>query len=189
MFQFVMSPLQEPDISWNGYEHKVLWMNDGGGPFTNVAYLFGVAFEYDGRAVVTEDLDADGNVDLLGVEYKAGGGTGDNNDYRLHVYQNRLAESGNWIGVRLRDVGNGFSTVGARVTLESSTGLHVGRIVTGDSYSAQHAATVHFGLGELTAVEAITVQWANGAQRRIERPVINQYITVTPEPSPEIGFE
>ena len=189
MFQFVMSPLQETDISWNGYEHKVLWMNEGGGAFTNVAYLFGVAFEYDGRAVVTEDLDADGNVDLLVVEYKSGGGAGDNNDYRLHVYQNRLAETGNWIGVHLRDAGNGFSTVGAKVTLESSVGLQVGRIVTGDSYSAQHAATVHFGLGQLTAVEAINVQWANGAQRRIERPAINQYITVTPESSPGIEFE
>ena len=87
----------------------------------------------------------------------------------------------------MRDAANGFSTVGARVTLESSAGLHAGRIVTGDSYSAQHAATVHFGLGQLTEVEAINVQWANGAQRRIERPAINQYITVTPVPSPGVG--
>ncbi|MAM83920.1 MAG: hypothetical protein CL489_04745 [Acidobacteria bacterium] len=180
MFQFVMSPLQETEISWNGYEHKVLWMNEGGAKFTNVAYLLGVAFEYDGRAVVTDDLDADGHVDLLVIEYKSGGGTGDNNDHRLHVYQNRLAEAGNWIGVRLQDAANGFWAVGATVTLEHSAGRQVGRIVTGDSYSAQHAATVHFGLGQATAVDAIEVRWANGMHRRVERPAVNQYITVTP---------
>ena len=67
MFDFVMSPLQETDISWNGYEHKVLWMNEEGARFTNVAYLLGVALEDDARAVVTDDLDGDGHVELLVV--------------------------------------------------------------------------------------------------------------------------
>ena len=180
MFQFVMSPLQETDISWNGYEHKVLWMNQGGGEFTNVAYLLGVAFEYDGRAVVTEDLDADGNVDLLVMEFRSGGGAGDNNDHLLHVYQNRLVETGNWIGVRLQDAGAGFSPIGAAVTLEGTAGQQVDRLVTGDSYSAQHSATVHFGIGASTVVAAIEVRWANGQTRRIERPQINQYHTIDP---------
>ena len=179
MFQFVMTPLQDTDISWNGYEHKVLWMNEGGG-FTDVAYLLGVAFEYDARAVVTEDLDADGNVDLLVIEFRSGGGAGDNNDHRLHVYQNRLAEAGNWIGVRLQDAGAGFSPIGATVTLESSAGRQIERLVTGDSYSAQHSATVHFGIGAATSVDAIEIRWANGVTQRIEQPEVNQYHTVDP---------
>ncbi|MDP7472969.1 MAG: CRTAC1 family protein [Vicinamibacterales bacterium] len=182
MFQFVMSPLQDTEISWNGYEHKVLWMkmNDGDTEFTNVAYLFGVAFEYDGRAVVTEDLDADGIGDLLVVEYKSGGGSGDDDDHRLHVYQNRLAEAGNWIGVRLPDAADGFWALGATITLESAAGTQVQRLVSGDSYSAQHSATAHFGLGDAGAVDAIEVRWANGTTRRIEHPEINQYLMVTP---------
>ena len=182
MFQFVMTPLQDTAISWNGYEHKVLWMNqtNQGGGFTNVAYLLGVAFEYDGRAVVTEDLDADGNVDLLVIEFRSGGGAGDNNDHRLHVYQNRLAETGNWIGVRLPDAGAGVSPVGATVTLESRAGQQIERLVTGDSFSAQHSTTVHFGIGAATRVDAIVIRWANGATRRMEQPRINQYHTVQP---------
>tara|TARA_B100000315_G_scaffold615_1_gene543 strand:+ start:807 stop:3095 length:2289 start_codon:yes stop_codon:yes gene_type:complete len=186
MFQFVMSPLQDTAISWNGYEHKVLWMkmNGDGGEFTNVAYLFGVAFEYDGRAVVTEDLDGDGVVDLLVAEYKSGGGSGDDDDHRLHVYQNRLAEAGNWIGVRLDDAAGGFWTLGATITLESAAGTQVQRLVAGDSYSAQHSASAHFGLGEATAVGAVEVRWANGTVRRIERPEINQYLRITPPTDP-----
>ncbi|MEC7769190.1 MAG: CRTAC1 family protein [Acidobacteriota bacterium] len=175
MFQFVMSPLQETEISWNGYEHKVLWMNGGGTRFTNVAYLLGVAFEYDARAVVTDDLDGDGHVDLLVVEFKW-----ETNDHTLHVYQNRLPEAGNWIGVRLREGGPGLSTIGATVTIVTETGSQFRRFVTGDSFSAQHSATAHFGLGAQTEVETIEVRWPNGTTRRIDRPAINQYFTVKP---------
>ena len=179
LFQFVMTPLQNADISWNGYEHKVLWMNEAGAGFTNVAFLLGVAFEYDGRAVVADDLDADGRPDLLVVELKAGGGSG-NDEFVLHVYQNRLEEAGNWIGVRLRESGPGLSPVGATVTVHTPAGPLMTRVVTGDSFSAQHAATVHFGLGDRTEIEAIDVRWPNGVQHRVDRPDANQYITVRP---------
>ena len=173
MFDFVMSPLQETDISWNGYEHKVLWMNEEGARFTNVAYLLGVAFEYDARAVVTDDLDGDGHVDLLVVEF-----LWETDNHTLHVYQNRLPEAGNWIGVRLREAGPGLSTIGTIVTVRTKAGSQMRRFVTGDSFSAQHSSTAHFGLGSQTEVEAIEVRWPNGTTRRIDRPVINQYLTV-----------
>jgi len=178
MFQFVMTPLQETEISWNGYEHKVLLMNHGGTGFTNVAYLLGVGFEYDGRAVVTEDLDADGRVDLLVLEIKSGGGAGDQNDQILHVYQNRLMEAGNWVGVRLDQARSNRSPIGATVTVVTATGSQMTRFVTGDSFSAQHSATAHFGLGDLTAIDSIEIQWADGTHQRIEDPALNQYLAL-----------
>ena len=173
MFDFVMSPLQDTAISWNGYEHKVLWMNEGGARFTNVAYLLGVAFEYDARAVVTDDLDGDGHVDLLVVEF-----LWETDNHTLHVYQNRLPEAGNWIGVRLREAGPGLSTIGTTVTVRTKAGSQMRRFVTGDSFSSQHSSTAHFGLGSQTEVETIEVRWPNGRMRRIDRPDINQYLTV-----------
>ena len=181
VFRFMQSPLQDNAISWNGYEHKVLWMNEGGASFTNVAFLLGVAFEYDGRAVVADDLDADGQVDLLVIEFNERSGT---TEYILHIYQNRLPDAGNWVGVRLRESGPGLSPVGAMVRVVTPRGSQMARVVTGDSYSAQHAATVHFGLGETTLIEFIEVRWPNGAQRRIERPDVNQYVTVIPPAPP-----
>ncbi len=70
--------------------------------------------------------------------------------------------------------------MGATVTLESGAGQQMERLVTGDSFSAQHSATVHFGIGAATRVDAIVIRWANGATRRIEQPQINQYHTVEP---------
>ncbi len=178
LFALLQMPLQEDDVSWNGYEHKALFMNEGGEGFTNVAFLLGVAFEYDGRAAVTDDLDGDGLVDLLTIEYRQQ----DNGDveYILHIYQNRFEDAGNWIGVRLRESGLGFSPIGATVRVETAAGSQMTRLVTGDSYSSQHATTVHFGLGKATEIVAIEVRWPNGVERRIEGPALNQYITMTP---------
>ncbi len=181
LFALVQIPLQDDQVSWNGYEHKALFMNEGGERFTNVAFVLGVAFEYDGRSVVTDDLDADGLVDLLVIEYHQldDGGI----EYILHMYQNRFTDPGNWVGVRLRELGPGLSPIGTTVRVVTAAGSQMTRLVTGDSYSAQHAATVHFGLGETTQIEAIEVRWPNGVERRIAGPEVNQYITVSPAAS------
>ena len=177
MFQSQTEELRNADVSWNGFEHKVLFMNRGGEDFVNIAFLLGVAFEYDARAVVSDDLDADGRVDLLVVEYKT---EGKNNDtYTLHVYENQMQQAGHWIGVRLLDR-KGFSPIGAVVKVMTDNGLQIDQIVTGDSFSSQHPATVHFGLGSTSKVNAIEVQWANGAISRVPTPDTNRYLWVEP---------
>jgi hypothetical protein len=178
MYQETSERLRKADISWNGYEHKYLLMNQGGKGFTNIAYLLGTAFEYDGRAVVADDLDADGRVDLLVVEYHTEGLNKDS--YTLHVYKNNFDRAGNWVGVRLRDHGPGLSPVGATITLKNATGKQMSRIVTGDSFSSQHSATVHFGLGGATVVDEIEVRWPNGKISKVVNPAINQYVGISP---------
>ena len=172
LFQSVSRSLRQAEISWNGYEHKVLLMNRGEQGFINIAYLMGVAFEYDGRAVVADDLDADGRVDLLTVEFKTEGL--DQNRYILHVYQNNLEQAGHWIGIRLKDRA-GLSPIGATVRVMTDKGLQMTRLVTGDSFSSQHPATAHFGLGNTMQVAAIEVQWPNGITQRMDNPGIDRY--------------
>ncbi len=180
LFQIATRDLRQADISWNGYEHKVLMLNRAGEGFVDVGFLMGVAFEYDGRAVVAEDLDADGRVDLLVVEFRTAGL--DRNDYILHVYQNVMEDAGRWIGVRLAEHGPGLSPIGAEVTVEAGGVKQSKHIVTGDSFSAQHAPIAHFGLGDRAEVDALEVRWPNGAVRRIERPLVGRYHSVTPPP-------
>ncbi len=178
VFQTESTALRQADISWNGYEHKVLMMNRGGAEFVNVAFLLGASFEYDGRGVVADDLDADGRVDLLVVEFKTAGL--DRNRYTLHVYQNTLDQSGHWVGVRLPDHADGYSPIGATVTVETPGGTHTTKVVNGDSFSTQHPASVHFGLGEAAEIGAVEVRWPNGAVSRIKAPAADRYHTVHP---------
>jgi len=132
----------------------------------------GVAFEYDARAVVTEDIDLDGRKDLLVVEHKAEGL--DKTYYRLHVYRNVFQEAQNWVGVQLIDE-KGASTIGATIEITTVDGKQFDRIVTGDSFSSQHSANVHFGLGELNEVKSLKITWANGRQKTIKKPEAGKY--------------
>lgn len=152
-------------------------MNDDGRDFQNVAFLLGVAFEFDGRAAASDDLDADGRPDLLVVEYHA-----ENRrdvQYKLHVLHNTLQTDNHWIGVRLADT-PGRSPIGARVSVTYPGGKQIGRVVTGDSFSSQHAATLHFGLGSRATIDAIDVTWTDKTTKRLARPAVDRYHLIAP---------
>ena len=177
LFQAESTDLREAKISWNGYEHKVLYLKHGD-DFINIGYLMGVAFEYDARAVVTEDLDSDGRVDLLVVEHIADSLSSAR--YRLHVYRNGLEQAGHWIGVALDDTPT-MSTIGATVRIEAESGNQMTRVVTGDSFSAQHSAKLHFGLGKSDKVSKMSVTWSDGSQLVLDNPKSGVYHRLSPE--------
>jgi hypothetical protein len=180
LFGQSLRELHEGQISWNGFEHKVLWMNLGGQDFINVAFLLGVGFEFDGRAVASDDLDNDGRRDLLVVRYvshRAG-----HAEYKLLVLRNELQTDQHWIGLRLSDSITGRSPVGARVTITTTSGkTYVQQIVNGDSFSTQHAPTVHFGLGDEAQVQQMHVRWQDGTTWSAAQPQVDAYH------SPETG--
>lgn len=171
--------LANQQISWNGYEHKFLHMNLGGKDFINTAFPMEVAYEFDARSVVSADLNNDGKMDLLITEW------GWETDAAVHVVVNRGLEgnTNNWFGVQLREEGKSFTPVGAKIEISAGGRKQITRIVTGDSYRAQHAPIKHFGLGKETQVDYVDVTWANGKKVRVEKPKINQYLYIKPDVS------
>lgn len=164
-----------PNVSWNGFEHDVLFMNEGGKAFMNVAHLMGVAFEFDTRGVITEDFDGDGKMDFVVAEQRVWDKT-----RHVHVLKNTWPSPHNWIGVRLAESKPGLSPIGAEIRVHTAGGVQPARIVTGDSYVAQHANAKHFGLGGQDKVEAIEVIWPNGEKKRVENPAVNRWHAVQP---------
>ena len=169
-------PVLEQRISWDGYQHNALFLNQAGGGeasgrrFRDVGFLMGVAFEFDARGVVSADLDADGRLDLLVVEQRW-----EPVSQVLHVLQNLCPERGNWIGVRLAEEEGAPSPIGARITVRSPAGTRVDSVVTGDSFYSQHPTIKHFGLAAARSVDWIEVLWVSGEQTRLENPAINTY--------------
>jgi hypothetical protein len=154
--------------SWNGFEHNCLLMNNAGRGFDEIGFLMGVAYEFDTRGIVADDIDADGLVDLLIVQRPVG------RPAILHVVRNRVAEPGNWIGVRLTDEPH-LATQGARVAVVAGMRTQVRQVVSGDSFNGQHAATIHWGLGRIDQVDRIEVRWPDGTVRALRQPSINTY--------------
>jgi hypothetical protein len=150
--------------SWDGYQKNHLLVNRSGKGFVNVAFLLGVADEFDSRSALSDDLDQDGRMDLVVVEDHGGRGQ------RLHVYRNRLETGNAWIAVRLEEEGGGVSPVGAKVVVRTPEQTHVGQVVTGETLMGQHPTTLHFGLGRSRRVESIEVRWVGGRSRLIRDP-------------------
>ncbi len=173
---------QMKTVSWNGFEHNVLYMNEGSSGFANVAWLLGMAHEYDSRSVVSNDLDADGRTDLLVVEQQWLPDSREVFRQFVHVLRNEWPGERRWIGAHLKGKGKGFSPIGSVVTLHTSKGTQVMPVVTGDSYSAQHAPTVHFGLGAAKP-ESLKVRWPNGRITRLDAPVAGRYHLLQPPDS------
>ena len=163
------------DVSWNPFEHKVLFMNEGSGKYLNVAYLLGMGFEYDGRCVVSEDLDGDGKTDMLVSELRWDSATGDKHPF-VHVYRNRFESGNNWVGVRLEERGGGVQAHGARVVVKRAGGVEeVSAMVSGDSFASQHSFGRVFGLGKAAGVESIEVRWGGGKVSWLKKPAMNQH--------------
>jgi hypothetical protein len=171
----VIGPKKFNTMSWNGYEHNCLLMNESGEGFLNVAFLMGTAFEFDSRSVVSDDLDGDGRMDLVVVEFNYGSRL----PFEIHVLENQLETDHHWIGVRLGEEKNGHSAMGTTVVLRSAGGEQVAKILSGDSFVSQHALTAHFGIGSLTKVESIEVIWIDGTRRKLVNPTIDQYHRIT----------
>ena len=170
VFNSVLQGYFDRSESWDGYQKNALLVNLAGTQFVNLGFLMGVGHEFDGRAAISDDLDGDGRVDLIVVEdqWKEG--------QRLHVYRNELETGHHWIGVRLVDVPGRDSPLGSTVILTETSGVHrVACVTAGDSIHAQHATTVHFGLANQTAVQAIEIRYPSGRTQRFEAPPIDRY--------------
>jgi hypothetical protein len=176
VYNNVFKVMKDRGVSWNGFEHNVLYQNQGGRVFSNVSFLFGSASEEDTRNVISDDFDGDGRPDLLigTINYN-------NGVTSVQAFRNNLPTDNHWVGVRLREEGQGITPVGAKVTVAANDG---GRqqawFVTGDSLMSQHAPLKHFGLGNADGIEYIEVEWANGRTQRIDNPAIDRYHYVKP---------
>ena len=162
------------NVSWNGFEHNHLFLNNDGKGFRNTAFLNGVAPEYDARAVIATDLDLDGRPDLVVGRYNTR-----TYAFHLYIYRNQSTHPGNWVGIRLKDA-PGRTTPGAVITAKSGGRTWTRLIVTGDSFTSQHPAQVHFGLGAAQSIDSLEVRWHNGDSKTLQSPGMNQYHLVEP---------
>ncbi|MBT5304704.1 MAG: CRTAC1 family protein [Candidatus Scalindua sp.] len=178
IYRAVFNMNEKHGHSWNGFEHNHLLVNQGEKGFINLSFLMGIALEEDCRAVVSDDLDGDGKVDLLVTEPNKPGHRG-----QLFVLKNNFPNKSSWIGVQLEDeklihkkeIIKGGSPIGTKVKLKIQGQEQIAVFVNGDSFTCQHSLTKHFGLGQNKKVDSLEVLFPNGTKKVIKNPKTNQY--------------
>lgn len=160
-------------ISWNGFEHNALLLNEGEQGFANASFLFGLSHESDCRSIVAADFDVDGRQDILLVEGVQKKGDQFREGY-IQLLRNELKTGNNWIGFNFTQKAV-RAAYGAQLIVKQENRNHILPLLTGDSYDAQHPLTVHFGLGKTSKIDEVQIRWVGGAQSKIFAPEPNKY--------------
>ena len=157
------------DASLSGYERSRVYINRGVAGWIDVAQTVGATDEYDGRAVALADLSNRGALDVVVA----------NQNQPALLYRDYPDSTNHWIAFSLVGTRSNRSAIGAEVVLEAGD-LTQRRVIDGGSgFASQNDRRLHFGLGHHEWVDRVTIHWPSGITQYLERPPINQFVTVT----------
>jgi len=105
------------------------------------------------RAAAFGDVDGDGAIDLLVV----------NRDGPAYLLMNRVEGRGAWIAFRVLEK-SGRDALGAVLRCRAGERALLCTVRSAYSYCSASDPRVHLGLGTATGVDAVEVQWADGAR-------------------------
>jgi len=181
----------------------IFYENNGDGTFTNITS--GSIFESQDGAIdiVTFDFNNDGYLDIYSqldtrllmnngdmtftanaTQIPGGGAVGDlNNDGFLDIFNNGTARindgnDNNWLKINLKGVESNINGIGAKITIEGDFGIQVRNVRSGEGFNNMHSLNPHFGLGDVTTIDVLTIEWPSGIVDSIENIGVNQTVFV-----------
>ncbi len=183
--------------------HKFM-KNNGDGTFTDATAGTGLD-TFTGTSIehITYDFNNDGYLDIftadntimhnnqdmtftpISVGFSVGAIGDLNNDGFLDVFNtngNWYKNDGNdnnWIKVNTLGSTSNRNGIGARLQLVSALGTQIRDIRSGEGFRYMSSLTGHFGIGEDTSIESLTITWPSGIVDVISNPSINTTHTIT----------
>ncbi|MGH9923505.1 MAG: CRTAC1 family protein, partial [Nitrososphaerales archaeon] len=170
------------DIS--GGNPSLLYHNNADGAFTNVATEVGLAHDLDERhgTAAWGDLDNDGFLDLViknGIRDQIPLAEGS-----LSVYKNH-GNGNHWLKIKLVGEKSNRVGIGTGITVNVGGQKLYGQFTGagGGDYMSQGYSSVHFGLGQNTQVDSITITWPSGIMQEFTDVVSDQVLIIHEESS------
>jgi tetratricopeptide (TPR) repeat protein len=135
--------------SFSGYERDRFFYN-ANGRFVQSAYVFGLDYDHDGRAVAAVDTDGDGDLDLVLLTAQG-----------LRHLENTSAPR-HFSRVRLTAVPPQVHALGATVQLRAGGITRRDFVKITDGFRTQVPFDLHFGLGNVARIDSLEVRWPSG---------------------------
>ena len=161
------------------YEARnALLMNTGDGKFVEVTDQCGdgLAPARSSRGSAAEDLDNDGDLDLVVLNARR----------EPTIIRNDSPRRGNhWIQIELRGVKSNRDGVGAHVRVTAGGETQLKEVHSGRGYQSHFGSRLHFGLGPQNRIESIEVRWIGGTADVFTNVDVDRRIILT-EGSKEI---
>lgn len=156
---------EPPPEEQTNHVDTLLW-GQPDGTFVDQASVIGFDTPDYHYGLVTADMDGDGFQEIINLP----GGKGP--DY----WQNQCG-MGSWVEIDPVGDQNNKEAINAIVTVEAGGITHTGQILALRGFG-QSPSVAHFGLGEATAVDRVTITWPDGSTSVAENLGINRKITI-----------
>lgn len=182
--------------SFSDGPHKLM-RNNGDGTFTNITAGSGLD-SFGGTSIEhsTYDFNNDGYLDIMGNSSTIFLNNGDltftpyvvpfsgaaiadlNNDGFLdafaggNIHYNDTNDN-NWIIINTQGVESNLNGIGARIEITSALGTQIRDVRSGEGFRFMSSLNTHFGIGQDSEIESITITWPSGIVDFIEFPEIN----------------
>ena len=148
-----------------------LYHNQGGGGLENRTRDAGpgLTVEQSARGVAVLDLERDGDLDVVVT----------NIDATPTLLVNEGGNRAAWLSLDLRGVDSNRDAIGARVTLETPSGVQVRELNPFGSYLSQSAHAMHFGLGEAEGATRVVLEWPSGRSEELHDLAAGRFYVIT----------
>jgi enediyne biosynthesis protein E4 len=152
-----------------------LFLGQPDGTFREAADEAGVLNFFRGRGAAVVDLNADGMLDLVEVNY---GGP-------LRVWRNvgsgsvdQPAPLGNWLAARLHQPGANVDAIGAWLEVRVGDRVQRRELSIGGGHAGGQLGWSHFGLGSAASAE-VRIQWPDGTVGAWQSVEANQWLDIS----------
>ncbi len=156
-------------------QHPLLLANDGKGHYTNVGPQCSPYFstKRSGRTAAIWDYDNDGDLDIIvsHIDLEA----------TPVLLRNDCNNHNHWMGLTLKGRNGPATAIAARVTVWYDHKKQVGINQWSTSYLSNHDPRMHFGLGRHSAVDSLTIRWADGTRETCLHPPVDRYLVIKQE--------
>jgi enediyne biosynthesis protein E4 len=165
-------------LTWLVPMESSLLQNDANKTFADVSSQAGSFFKNRivSRGACFGDYDNDGYVDAFIVVL---GGKG----ILLHN-TSPASHRNHWLTVKLVGTRSNRDGYGANVELVAGNLSQVVQAVSASGYLSQNDQRLHFGLGQHSEVDKLTVRWPSGAIQILEHVKADQILTITEPDGP-----
>jgi hypothetical protein len=120
------------------------------------------------RGAAFDDLDNDGDIDVVILNSRKGPTIMRNESVR-----------GNWLQIKLAGTRTNRDAIGARVKVFAGDLTLVDEVHSGRGYQSDYGRRLHFGLGKREKIDRVEVHWPGGRTNAVAAPRLNAVLTVT----------
>ena len=163
--------VEEFDDTTSYMARNILQMNTGDGKFVDISDQAGdgMAAKYSSRGAAFDDLDGDGDIDVVIL----------NSRCQPTILRNDSPGSNHWIRIRLVDPTGNRDGVGARVKVTTGDLTQTEEVHSGQGYQSHFGMQPHFGLGKAQQIDRIEVHWLGGAVDVLSNVPVDQVLVIT----------